>query len=553
MIIDTLGCEWGATTFLIFSSNVFGALVYYSHLFSLITALGLGIFVYAKNPRSLISELFLALTLVFSLWVFSDTVLWADANPSHIMFFWSLTILLEPVIYVLGLYFLAVYIKNDDISNRFKFLLISLLLPTILLVPTKLGILGFDYTNCDREVIEGLLVYYGYFVEVIISLSAVIYSIRSYQKVSKEKKKPLVFMSLGMVLFFFMFAWGNIVGSISEDWTLGQYGLFGMPILLAFFTYTIVRFKTFNIKLIGTQALVVVLWVTLSAILFVRKIEDVRVIVALTLILFLIVGILLVRSVKREVEQREHIEKLAGDLERANEKLKELDQLKSEFLSLATHQIRAPLTAIKGYSSMLLEGNFGVLPQKATDSIQTIMKSCQNLINIVADFLNISRIEQGRMVYEKSIFNLAELAKEVLNEIKPNIDKAGLILETKMPLEEIKVNADRGKIKQVVENIVDNAIKYTVHGGINVSVFADKETAKVTVKDSGVGIDPNEMNKLFNKFSRTKDASKISVTGTGLGLYIAKKMTEAHSGDIKVFSEGIGKGTTFTIELPITK
>ena len=88
MIIDTLGCEWGATTFLIFSSNVFGALVYYSHLFSLITALGLGVFVYVKNPRSLISELFLALTLVFSLWVFSDTVLWADANPSHIMFFW---------------------------------------------------------------------------------------------------------------------------------------------------------------------------------------------------------------------------------------------------------------------------------------------------------------------------------------------------------------------------------------------------------------------------------------------------------------------------------
>ena len=225
------------------------------------------------------------------------------------------------------------------------------------------------------------------------------------------------------------------------------------------------------------------------------------------------------------MEQREKIEKMAKELGEANEKLKELDQLKSEFLSLATHQIRAPLTAIKGYSSMLLEGDFGVLPQKATDSIQTIMKSCQNLINIVADFLNISRIEQGKMVYEKSIFDLKELVKEVLNELEPNIYKAGLSLEIKMPIEEIKVNADRGKIKQVVGNIVDNAIKYTVHGSINISVSVDGEKAKIAVKDSGVGIDPNEINKLFNKFSRTKDASKTNVTGTGLGLYIAKKMT----------------------------
>jgi len=233
------------------------------------------------------------------------------------------------------------------------------------------------------------------------------------------------------------------------------------------------------------------------------------------------------------------------------EKLKELDQLKSEFLSLATHQIRAPLTAIKGYSSMLLEGDFGVLPQKAKDATDTIMKSCQNLINIVADFLNISRIEQGKMVYEKSIFDIKDLTKEVLNELKPNIEKAGLALEIKIPTEEMRVNADRGKIKQVIGNIVDNSIKYTVHGSIVVSVFKEKNKANVAVKDSGVGIDPSEVNKLFNKFSRTKEANKTNVTGTGLGLYIAKKMTEAQGGNIKVSSEGTNKGSTFILELPL--
>ena len=119
-----------------------------------------------------------------------------------------------------------------------------------------------------------------------------------------------------------------------------------------------------------------------------------------------------------------------------------------------------------------------------------------------------------------------------------------------MPVEKINVNADRNKIKHAIGNIVDNSIKYTPHGQINISVFLDGEKVKIAVKDSGTGIDPSEINKLFAKFSRTKEANKTSVTGTGLGLYVAKKIIEAHRGDIKIYSEGVGKGSTFTIELP---
>ena len=246
----------------------------------------------------------------------------------------------------------------------------------------------------------------------------------------------------------------------------------------------------------------------------------------------------------------ESLEKLNSQIKIANEKLKELDQMKSEFLSLATHQIRSPLTAIKGYSSMLLEGDFGVLPQKAKDSVKTIMISCQNLIDIVADFLNISRIEQGRMTYEKSIFDMNELVAEAARELEPNVKKAGLSLDIKTSETAFKVNADRMKIKQIIDNLIDNSIKYTPRGGINISVSGDTQKTFVEVKDTGIGIAAEEMNKLFNKFSRTTDAHKTSVTGTGLGLYIARKMIEAHKGDILVRSEGKDKGSTFTIELP---
>ena len=273
--------------------------------------------------------------------------------------------------------------------------------------------------------------------------------------------------------------------------------------------------------------------------------------------LSLLVVILLVLSVRNRTKQKRMVEKLTRDLEATNNKLRELNKLKLEFLSMTTHQIRAPLTAIKGYSSMLLEGDFGILPQKATDSVRTIMKSCENLINMIEDFSNISKIEQGRMVYEKSVFDLGELVKEVVDELKPNIKKAGLSIELNIQNNSPTiVNADRGKIEQVIDNIIDNAIKYTLRGSISVSILKDvglsAQTGKVriVVKDSGVGIDPAEISKLFIKFSRTKDAGKINTTGTGLGLYIAKKMIEAHGGDIKVYSEGVGKGATFTIELP---
>jgi signal transduction histidine kinase len=361
-----------------------------------------------------------------------------------------------------------------------------------------------------------------------------------------------ILFGIGIITFLLAFTSGNIVGSFTENWEYAQFGLFGMPLFMGIISYSIIRFKSFDTKTFSAQILVSILMLLTSGILFLRTIERVRIVTIITLLFVGVLGFFLIRSVKREIDQRQKIEKLVEELAGANNKLRELDQMKSEFLSLATHQIRAPLTAIKGYSSMLLEGDFGPLPEKAHESVNIIMKSCQNLINVVGDFLNISRIEQGRMVYEKTVFDISKLVSEVASEMRPNISNAGLSIEINTEEgSKTKVKADKDKIKQVIGNIIDNAVKYTVHGGIKISIFSENNKAKVAIKDTGVGIDPTEVNKLFSKFSRTKDANRTNVIGTGLGLYIAKKMTEAHQGDIKVESEGVGKGSTFTIELPL--
>jgi len=540
-------------------------LLYYSHIPTAVVALLIGIFILYKNRANLLSKILFLITLLFALWTSLDLLVWLYYdNSTLITFLWSFFGIIHILIYILSLYFVVVFINGKDVSVGKKIVFGLLISPIILLAPTIYNISGFSAVDCIA--LEGSwYTNYYLFGGLLLALFIIPFSIYKRNKVSKDLRKQLLFLTLGIesfLLVFFALVWGvtYLIDNgyiLYGNYNIEQYGLFSMPIFMAFLAYLIVRFKTFNIKLIGAQALIVAMIALVGAQFFFIQSNTNRILTAVTLVILGIVGINLIRSVKREIEQREKIEKLARDLEAANEKLKELDQLKSEFLSLATHQIRAPLTAIKGYSSMLLEGDFGVLPPKAKDSAETIMKSSQNLVNIVEDFLNISRIEQGRMVYEKSIFDLGELVKETANDVKPNIDKAGLSLELDVPDNILaKVNADRGKIKQVIGNIIDNAIKYTERGSIKISMSVDggstvrTDKVKVAIKDTGVGIDPKDMHRLFAKFSRAKDAGKTNIYGTGLGLYIAKKMTEDHGGDIKVSSEGVGHGTTFTVELP---
>ncbi|MCC2630858.1 MAG: sensor signal transduction histidine kinase, partial [Candidatus Paceibacter sp.] len=279
------------------------------------------------------------------------------------------------------------------------------------------------------------------------------------------------------------------------------------------------------------------------------------------LFITIIVGVFLIRSVLKEVSQREKIEKLAKDLEKsnerleeANERLKELDKLKSEFVSLATHQIRSPLTAIKGYVSLIQEGDYGPISNEVKGALDVIQQSSNNLVTIVGDFLDVSRIEQGKMKYDFTKFDVQKLTQQVVTELKPNVEKRGLVLNFSYDEDKNYMTVgDLGKLKQVIGNIIDNSIKYTPKGHIDVAVVKPTENKiLIRVSDTGVGINPNVIPKLFQKFSRASNANEVNILGTGLGLYVAKQMIEAHKGRVWAESEGEGKGSKFYIELPVT-
>jgi signal transduction histidine kinase len=321
-------------------------------------------------------------------------------------------------------------------------------------------------------------------------------------------------------------------------------------IMVTFATYAIFRYKLFNVRIITTEFLTFSLWAfILIRAIFSETFND----QIGNLVLFfvsLIFGIFLIRSVIKEVRQREEIQKLVENLEQANEQLRDLDEMKSEFISLATHQIRSPLTAIKGYSSLVLEGDYGEVPTPIKDVVKIIFDSCQNLVVIVNEFLDISRIEQGRMKYDKTQFSLLDLVKETIEELLPNVEQAGLGIEFHHGEKETyQIYADRNKIKQVISNLIDNALKYTPKGSITAKLEKKNSKVLLSIHDTGVGIDPAEKEKLFAKFIRAKDANKVNVTGTGLGLYVAKQMIEAQGGEIWVESQGKGMGSTFFIEM----
>lgn len=253
-------------------------------------------------------------------------------------------------------------------------------------------------------------------------------------------------------------------------------------------------------------------------------------------------------SVKMEKE----VEKATHDLRKANIQLKKLDAAKSEFISIASHQLRTPLTVIKGYISMMLEGNFGALTKPETESLEKVFLSNERLIQLVENLLNISRIESGRLQFDYKEIDLNKMAESVMEELSGNAKKKNLILQYKPPVKPLALlKIDEEKIRQVVMNLIDNGIKYTKQGSVTVKLEQIKNKVKFCVSDSGMGIRPEDMVNLFKKFSRGTGTSLIHTEGTGLGLYVARMMIEAHQGRIWAESDGEGKGSRFCFELPI--
>ncbi len=261
-----------------------------------------------------------------------------------------------------------------------------------------------------------------------------------------------------MFLFLLIFGLTEYFASITGIYEYNLYSLFLLPLFLLVIIYSIFDLNIFKFKILGTHFLVVGFFVLMASQLFFVESSTDKLLTVFTFVLSLGFGILLFRNLKKESDQRVRIEKLSIELSHANERLQGLDKLKTEFLSLAAHQLRSPLTAIKGYASMLIEGSYGEIDDKPKEAINRVFQSSLNLAKVVEDLLNVSKIEQGGMKYELSMVNIEKLVKELVDEQSVNAKNRGLEMTFKTDGKEAYLSqVDPLKIRQVFFNFVENS------------------------------------------------------------------------------------------------
>jgi len=249
------------------------------------------------------------------------------------------------------------------------------------------------------------------------------------------------------------------------------------------------------------------------------------------------------RSASRERSLRQ-------ELDEQNEQLREVDRMKDQFVSSVSHELRTPLTSIVGYIELLLdEEEFDNLDDEQRQFLGIIDRNCQRLTRLVDDILFIARVDAGRLSLELQSVDLAELASMAVESARPFAGRKNQTLKLEAEPDLPALQADPTRMNQLIDNLISNAIKYTPEGGTATVVVARSDGAiHVEVRDTGVGIPPDELEKLFTRFFRASTSGVAQ--GTGLGLSIVKSIVEAHRGTIDVQSE-VGEGTTFLVDLPL--
>lgn len=529
------------------------ALLYYSHWPSIIISLLFGTFVFLKSNKFLPSKILFAITIVFSGWTIINLITWVTTNSLVYSFFWSFFEILAVLLFILILYFIYVFIEEHDVSFKTKLFFLIPFLPIVVLSP-KYYLVGFNATICDAIMNKNFL-YYIYVLKGALSLATIfllVYFYFSFRE-DKIKKNKVILIGVGSVLFILSFLVTQYFTDLIfvDSYEVEFYGLFAMDIFIAFLAYLIVRFETFNIKMIGAQSLVIGLVVLIGSQFFFIKSFINQILTGITLILSIVFGWALIRSIKLEIERKNELQLMSDKLAQANDQLRKLDNAKSEFISIASHQLRTPLTAIKGFISLILEESYGAISTEVKDVLNKVYLSNERLIELVEDLLNLSRIESGRMEYKFEKTNLSEVCREVYDTFVLRAKEKDLTLDLVLP-EDSKTEAttDRSKIREVISNMVDNALKYTVKGGVKMKIIETPVNVTVAIIDTGIGVPAEEIPYLFSKFSRGKDINRLNAGGTGLGLHVGRKVMEALHGRIWVESKGANLGSTFFLEIP---
>ncbi|MDP3710446.1 MAG: ATP-binding protein [bacterium] len=518
----------------------------------------LGFVVFFNNRKSTTNRSFLFFSITTIFYGVFNYLVYQFSDPELVLWFLRLAVFFV-VLHAFGIFQVFFVFPKDKIefSKTYKFILIPLVVITALLTLTPFvfeRVLDFYPDGRVSRVTNGPAIpIFGAMVGFLV-LGGIFILLRKTIKAVGVEKSQFQFVLIGSLITFPLYIFFNFIlpALYGNSWFIPLAPVFSLPFTLLT-AYAIIKYKLLHMKVIATEFLAFLLIVSsFFEITLSKNITEIIFRSGVFVILFF-TGIFLIRSVRKEVEQREKMEILSSELAKANEELKKLDVAKSEFISLASHQLRAPLTVIRGYVSMALEGSFGRLEEKARQPLRNVLRAAEQLVKLVADLLDLSRMESGKIRYEFAQNNLVPVVEEVAREFKEVASKKGVSFSFQNTAgESLNFAFDKDKIREVVVNFVDNSIKYSKQiVAAKLEVFGNR--VRFSIKDDGIGMTAEDKKKLFIKFSRSEEARKTNADGMGIGLYFVKKVVEDHKGEVGAESEGLGKGSTFWFEIPLKK
>lgn len=513
----------------------------------------LGLVVFSRDRKDLVGRSFGLMAILVSAWSYAAFLfrVVGDLELAYYLGFvlYVAAAVLPPIFLVVTL----VFPPKSYLTHGWKLILIleTLIVIGVTAWPGKV-ILEMDLVNGERVLYWGRLYILYVAHHSLWFLTGYGVMLKKFLHAEGVQRKQLLYVILATILPANLALISNLILPWMGIYTFYTWlGQVCMIFIVLFTGYAIWRHHLFNIKVIATEIFVLASSSTMLIRFFLAKDSVDRWVGGGILFAVSFFGAMLIRSVWAEVKQREELEVLSKKLENANEQLKDLDQARADFITLTSHQLRTPPATLKWYLSAIRQGDYGQMDEGVKEMVVKAEITNNSLISLIEDLLNASRIERGKMEFLFEPADLEELTRFTVEQLLPQARMKKLELSYTPPKKEVpKVLVDREKVRQVINNFIDNAIKYTLKGSISVWVEADDKNVYVKVKDTGKGVAKNIAPSLFAKYSRGKDAA-IHSTGIGLGLFVAKIVIENHKGVIGVESEGEGKGSTFYFSLPI--
>lgn len=526
--------------------------------------LSLGLIVLIKSKNFTVKILFFLLTLSLILWSVSNyfSVVFSDAS---LILMWMRIVMFFAVLQTV-FFLLFAFAFPEGKFNIKKRLLIGYLILVALTLLVVLSPYMFSSVTVSVDGARAPKIEKGILLFVITAIGSLITGfsvlIKKFLHAKGYVQEQIKFLFIGASLMFFLMLLFNLILVVifNKD-TFVYLGTYYTLLFVGFTTYAIITKGLFNIKLLLAEAgSLIVVFALFVQILLSKSINQ----GLANGVLFLLVsygGWLLVKSVSQEIQRRKEVQSLAtklehsnADIQKANIRLKELDRTKSEFLSVASHELNSPMAVIKGYLHMILYEGFGKVDKNAKQYLERVYNKTDQLARLVADLLNVSRIEQGRIQINIQPCDIQHTLESLVEDYSKQAKEKNLTITLhylKSPLP--RVSSDPDRLKEIISNLLTNAVKFTQQGGVDVWVHQIDGEVKVTIKDTGVGIAKEAQSHIFEKFYRVDNSWVREAGGTGLGLYIVKGYLKLMNGKIWFESEGENKGTTFYFTLPIAK